>query len=261
MTKDVRFGWLGETRRGALHALLSSQVGDWAREWWINAGDGVIDVQPTEGVDGHDKRNQPLLSSHEAGSLAIHLGAKDFDAIGRFLAGTTSDADIELAHRVGEEALTDLAARIQRRAGINKASRLARDAAPLSLGHARLGAFIVTVAIGRLQMELAIDRAMADRLAPPAAPTKHADLVSRQSAVQHAPLRVLAMMDFGSVDLAHLSDLSVGEILVGDRKLDEALQIHLEGHGAIVSGYLRRWGEQRAVLFDGIKQQEHNPHE
>ncbi|GGA15802.1 hypothetical protein [Dyella caseinilytica] len=260
MVKDVRFGWLGETRREALHALLAAQVNDWAREWWIGSADGAIEVQPLESIAGHDKRSLPLLSSHEAGSLAVHLGAKDFDAIGRFLAGTSSDADSELAYRIGEDALKDLAARIQRRAGIGKASGVARGTASLSLERASLGAFGVSVSIGRLQMELAIDRQMADRLAPPAV-AGSANLVSRQSAIQHAPLRVVAMMDFGSVDLAHLSDLSVGEILVGDRKLDEALQIHLEGHGAVASGYLRRLGEQRAVVVDGLKPQENSSHE
>jgi hypothetical protein len=260
MANDVCFGWLGETRRAALHALLAAQVSDWAREWWIGAASGVIEVQPLESVAGHDSRGLPLLSSREAGSLAIYLGAKDFDAIGRFLVGTTSDADFELAYRIGEDALKDLATRIQRRAGIGKVGELARGTASLSLEHARLGAFSVAVSIGRLQIELAIDRQMADRLAPPVT-VKSANLVSRQSAIQHAPLHVVAMMDFGSVDLAHLSDLSVGEILVGDRKLDEALQIHLEGHGAIATGYLRRLGEQRAVLLDGVKQQENSSHE
>jgi hypothetical protein len=260
MMKDVRFGWLGETRRAALLSLLTSQVTDWAREWWIGAADGVVDVQPAERAAAHDKRNLPLLSTHEAGSLAIHLGAKDFDSIGRFLVGTTSDADFELAQRVGEEALTDLAARIQRRAGVNKANPLVREAAPLSLEHARLGAFGVTLSIGRLQFELVIDRPMADRLAPPTM-AAGVNLVARHNAIQHAPLRVVAMMDFGSVDLAHLSDLSVGEVLVGDRKLDEALQIHLEGHGAIATGYLRRLGEQRAVMLDGVKPQEKSSHE
>lgn len=255
MTNDVRFGWLGETRRAALHALLANQVEDWAREWWVGAAEGTIDVQAVEKDSAQDKRGLPLVSSNDAGALAVHLGNKDFDAIGRFLVGTTSDADFELAQRIGEEALTDLATRIQRRAGMNKASPLARGVAPLGLEHTRLGAFIVSVAIGRLQLELAIDRGMADRLAPPTV-SKGASLVSRQAAIQQAPLRVLAMMDFGSVDLAHLSDLAVGEILIGDRKLDEALQIHLEGHGAIATGYLRRSGEQRAVMIDGVHQQE-----
>jgi hypothetical protein len=252
MMKDVRFGWLGETRRAALHTLLATQVTEWAREWWIGAADGVIEVLPAEHAVAHDKCNLPLLSTHEAGSLAMYLGAKDFDSIGRFLVGTTSDADMELAQRVGEEALTDLATRIQRRAGLHKASPLARETGPLGLEHARLGAFCLTVSIGRLQMELVIDRPMADRLAPPTV-AGGANLEPRQHAIQHTPLRVVAMMDFGSVDLAHLSDLSVGEILVGDRKLDEALQLHLEGHGAIATAYLRRLGEQRAVMLDGVK--------
>jgi hypothetical protein len=260
MTKDVRFGWLGGTRRAALLALLSAQVTDWAREWWIDAADGAIDVRPPEHDDAHDKRNLPLLSTHEAGSLAIYMGAKDFDAIGRFLAGTTADADFELAQHVGEEALTDLATRIQRRTGLNKASPLRRQAPELGLEHTRLGAFCLALSIGRLQLELVIDRQMADRLAPPVV-AGHANLVARQSAIRHAPLRVVAMMDFGSVDLAHLSDLSVGEILLGDRKLDEALQLHLEGHGPVATGYLRRQGQQRAVMLDGSKQQEKNTHE
>jgi hypothetical protein len=255
MTNDVRFGWIGAARRAALHTLLATQMDDWAREWWIGAVDGAIEIHAVEKEAGHDKRNLPLLSTHEAGSLALYLGGKDFDAVGRFLVGTTSDADIELAQRIGEEALTDLATRIQRRAGVNKASRLVREAVPLALEHAHLGAFSVTAAIGRLQLELVIDRRMADRLVPPTA-SQGAGLVARQAAIQQAPLRVVAMMDFGSVDLAHLSDLSVGEILVGDRKLDEALQIHLEGHGAVATGYLRRSGEQRAVMLDGLNQQE-----
>ncbi len=255
MTNDVRFGWIGETRRIALHTLLAAQVDDWAREWWVGAVDGDIEVSAVEKEVGHDKRNMPLLSSNEAGSLALYLGAKDFDAVGRFLVSTTSDADVELAQRIGEEALIDLATRIQRRAGSNKASRLVRESTPLALEHARLGAFSVTAAIGRLQFEVVIDRRMADRLVPPMASDAHG-LVPRHAAIQQAPLRVVALMDFGSVDLAHLSDLSVGEILVGDRKLDEALQIHLQGHGAIATGYLRRSGEQRAVMLDGVNQQE-----
>lgn len=255
MTNDVRFGWIGVTRHTALHALLAAQVDDWVRDWWIGAADGAVEVQAVEKEGGNDRRSMPLLSSTEAGVLALYLGAKDFDAVGRFLVGTTNDADVELAQRIGEEALTDLATRIQRRAGLNQASRLVREPAPLALEHARLGAFAVTATIGRLQLELVIDRRMADRLAPPTA--NHATgLVPRHAAIEQAPLRVVAMMDFGSVDLAHLSDLCVGEILVGDRKLDEALQIHLEGHGAVATGYLRRSGEQRAVMLDGLNQQE-----
>ena len=255
MNQDVRFGWLGESRRSTLHALLAGLVDDWARGWWVGAADGVIEVQADHNDGAPDKRNKPWLSISEAGALAVYTGGRDVDAMGRFLAGVSSDADMELAQQVGEEALHDLAARIQRRAGANKAPQLSRENAPLSIEHARLGACRVTATIGRLQLGLAIDRNLADRLAPAAATAKDARLVSRQAAIQQAPLKVQAVMDFGLVDLAHLSDLSVGEVLIADRKLDEPLQIHVQGHGAVAAGYLRRSGEQRAVVLDGHHQQ------
>lgn len=257
MTQDVRFGWLGETRRSTLHALLAGLVDDWARGWWIGAADGVIEVHADDKDGAPDKRNKPWLSNSDAGTFAIYGGGRDADAIGRFLVGVTTDADMELSQRTGEDALHDLAVRIQRRAGANKPIQLLRENTPLSVEHARLGACRVTAMIGRLQLGLAIDRNLADRLAPPAS-AKDARLVSRQSAIQQAPLTVQAVMDFGSIDLAHLSDLSVGEVLIGDRKLDEPLQIHVQGHGAVAAGYLRRSGEQRAVVLDGHHQ--HNAH-
>lgn len=260
MTNDIRFGWIGETRRIALHTLLAALVNEWAGDWWIDATNGAIEVYAADLEQGQEKRNSPWLSATDVSLLALYPGSKDFDSFGRYLVGTSSDSDVELAQRIGEDALTDLAMRIQRRAGLVKINRLSRDVAPISVVHARLGAFGVAVAMGRLKFEIAIDRRLADRLVPPASP-KTTGLVSRQAAVQKAPLRVVAMMDFGSVDLAHLSDLCVGEVLIGDRKLDEALHIHLEGYGAVATGYLRRNGEQRAVVLDGVSQQETFSHE
>lgn len=257
MAQDIRFGWLGESRRTGLLALLAGLVDDWARDWWVGATDGVVEVHADEQDGSQDKRNAPWVAVSDNGVLAMYTGGKDFDAIGRLLANAsaTTDADAELAQRVGEGAMADLATRIQRRAGINKAAQLCRDSAPLSVEHARLGAFRVIATIGRLQLTLAIDRGMADRLMPPAATAREAGLVPRQAAIQKAPLTVMAVMDFGSVDLGHLSDLAVGEVLVGDRKLDEPLQIHVQGHGAVATGFLRRSGEQRAVVLEGLHQE------
>ncbi|MGC1548552.1 MAG: hypothetical protein WA777_08480 [Rhodanobacter sp.] len=259
MINEVRFGWIGEKRRSALQALIATQLDDWAGEWWIGHVADEVSVRTADDVPGHDKKKIPQVSSCDTGALALYLGNKDFDGVGRYLAATSTDADIELARRVGEEALNDLAARIHRRAGVAKAPALAKATATLGLEHARLGAVALTMSVGRLQLELVLDRRLVDRLMPPAA-AKSVSLTSRQVALETAPLQVIALMDFGSVDLAHLSDLSVGEILIGDRKLEEALQIHLEGRGAIATGYLRRLGEQRAVMFDGVNTQEkHQP--
>jgi hypothetical protein len=257
MSKVIRFGWIGETRRTALQTLIAGLVEDWAQDWWTGFADGLVNVRAMDEPTRSEKRAPPLLSSDDVGALAIHLNGKDFDIVGRHLAGIASDGDVELAQRIGEESLTNLAFRIRQRAGINKSVQLARGAATLELEHARLGAFAVSAVVGRMQLELAIDRRLADRLSPPVA-QQSASLVHRHNALDNAPLRVIAMMDFGSVDLAHLSDLSVGEILVGDCKLDEALKIQLQGHGAIATGYLRRLDEQRAVVLDSINSQEKN---
>ncbi|RUL72720.1 FliM/FliN family flagellar motor switch protein [Dyella choica] len=253
MTQDVRFGWLGKSRREALQTLLAGLVEDWARNWWIGSAEGAIEVHANATDLNRDPGPMHWVSTGDAGTLAIYSGGKDFDAIGRFLVGAnpTTDADTDLARGLGEDALLDLSSRVQRRAGVTKTVKLCEERAPLSVEHARLGAFRVTAMVGRWSLDLAIDRNLADRLVPPPAIARQPGLVHRQDAVQNAPLRVTAVMDFGSVDLAHLSDLGVGEVLVGDRKLDEPLQIHLQGHGAIAAGFLRRAGEKRAVMLDG----------
>ena len=250
MYKEIRFGWLGESRRAALHSLLAALVDDWVRHWWMGPADVVVEVQVDEGKQ--DKRAMPWVCAGDAGTLAIYAAGKEFDAIGRLLAGAnvTTDADADLVHRLGEEALLDLASRVQLRAGTGKPVKPWKEQPPLSVEHAFLGAVRVAAKIGRLSLELAIDPQLADRLAPPVAVAKAPVLVQRQVAIQQAPLKVTAVMDFGSVNLAHLSDLSIGEVLVGDRRLDEPLQIHLQGHGAIAAGFLRRSGEQRAVVLD-----------
>lgn len=246
----MRFGWLGESRRAALHGLLAGLVDDWVRQWWIGPADVAVEVHINEG--DQDKRPLPWICASDAGTLAIYTAGKEADAIGRLLAGAgvSTDADMDLVHRLGEEAVLDLASRVQRRAGASKPAKPSKEPPPLSVEHARLGAFRVAATIGRLSLELAIDRQLADRLAPPAAVAKAPALVHRQAAIQQARLKVTAVLDFGSVNLAHLSDLSIGEVLVGDRRLDEPLQVQLQGHGAIAAGFLRRSGEQRAVMLD-----------
>lgn len=257
MNKDVRFGWLGESRCEALQTLLSNLVHDWAYGWWLGAGDGVVEVCASDAITSQSSHSSAWVATHDEGALAIYyLGGKDMDAVGRYLTDVTTDADSELARRVGEEATADLIDQILRRAGMNPPPKLTKAAVPVSVEHIRLGAFHMGVTIGRLQFSLSIDRHIADRLVPPFSTGSKAGLVSRQAAIQTASLEMVASMDFGSIDLAHLSDLSVGEVLVGDRKLHEGLRLHLTDHGTVALGFLRRLGEQRAVILDDIHQHE-----
>jgi hypothetical protein len=255
MNNVIRFGWIGETRRAALQTLIAAVVEDWARDWWMGFADGLVNVRSIDELVHTERREHPLLCADDAGAIAVHLSGKDSETVGRYLGGVTSDGDAELSQRIGEESLNQLALRIRQRAGITKAVAFTRLPCPLELQHSRLGAFALSAAVGRLQLGLVIDRRIADRLAPPIA-AKHLGLVSRTNALESALLHVAAYMDFGAVDLAQLADLSVGEILVGDCKLDEPISIHVQGHGAVASGFLRRLDERRAVMLHGIPSKE-----
>jgi hypothetical protein len=253
---DFRFGWLGDSRRSLLRKLVSGEVVEWAREWWVNHTLADVDVGQAEHRRFGNQSSMPFALLGPSGSLVMFPGSKGLDGIGRHLAGAVDEEDAGWAQRIGEEALDDLAVRIYRRAGIAKPSPSAESAAlPPDLIRADLGSSVMTIALGRQEWALAMDRHLVDRLVPPAALQRTA-LASRQSALDGVPLRVKAVIDFGSVNLTHLSDLRVGEILVGDKGLEEPLQLHVEGHRAVATGYLRRLGTQRAVMLDGVNSQE-----
>lgn len=252
--KDVRFGWLGESRRLALLSLISGEVAEWSHEWWIDHASAEVDVHWIEHRRFTTQGSMPFASLSPSGSLAMFLGSKGLDGIGRHLAGTADEEEGGWAKCIGQEALQDLAARVYRRAGMARPSQLSAHAAPPDVERADLGSGVVAIVLGRLEWALAMDRQLVDRLVPPRA-DQRTGLASRQSALNGVTLRVEALIDFGSVNLTHLSDLRVGEVLVGDRGLEEALQLHVEGHGVVAKGYLRRLGTQRAVMLDGINSQ------
>lgn len=253
---EFRFGWIGESRRTTLRSLLAAEVADWSHDWWIHHAAAEVDVcAMSRSRDASVREALPWVSSNQSGSIAFDLAGKEIDAVGRHLAGAVSDEDTDWAQRIGEDALDDLATRIYKRAGSGKLVKLSRLSASEGLVHARLGAYTAMIALGSLKLNLAIDRQLADRLVPPRA-IGGMNLVPRQDALGDTPIQIHAVMDFGAVNLTHLSDLRVGEVIVGDRALDESLEIYVAGHRSVATGYLRRAGIQRAVMLDGVNSQE-----
>ncbi|HEX7814751.1 FliM/FliN family flagellar motor C-terminal domain-containing protein [Dyella sp.] len=247
----LRFGWLGHTRRMALESLLATLLEEWSRHWWLGHASAQFTCEAIGELDAQARLQGAFVASSTVGTLAVHAGTRQLASIGRHLALVVTDQDEALASSLGEQALVDLAASIHRRAGHATATEMSRQPLPASLSRADMGAFAVSVTLGRLSMVVLVDRSLGERLAPPtavAAPT----LVARRDALQHAAVNVSARLDFGDIDLACLAGLAVGEVLVADRKLDEALIVEVEGKGAVASGYLRRSGNQRAIVLDGV---------
>lgn len=246
----IPFGWLGESRRAALRSLIANEVMEWSRDWWIYHAAGEVEVSPVDQDEAGTHHALPYMAVNPSGSLAMRLGGKELDAIGRHLAGAVDSADAGWAQRIGVEALEALSARLFRRAGVASAPRLSESVESPDLERSYFGAMHTRIVLGRLSWGLTIDRQLADRLAPPRV-IQGTALTSRAAALDHAGVHVRAILDFGSVNLTGLSDLTVGEILVGERGLHDILQLHVEGHGVVAGGFLKRRGTQRAVMLDG----------
>lgn len=252
---EIRFGWLGESRRTALCTLLTDEVADWSREWWVHHSSDAVSVQALDSL-GLDVGQTPFVAVDEAGTLAIFLRGRTLDDLGRYFAGVADEETAGWAHCIGEDSLRDLVTRIHRRAGdTGTVTDLRRVAASPELIRNDLGGCMVAVALGRLQLVVVVDRRLGARLVPPQTGAGM-DLVPRRVALNGVPLCVDAIIDFGLVSLTHLSDLRVGEILVGERGLEEPLGIRVEGHGVVATAYLRRLGAQRAVMLDGVNSQD-----
>ena len=251
----LRFGWMGDTRREALFAQMSGLIEDWAHDWWMGASQGTVELTVADDTQDRSSWQGVLVSGSSVGTAAVYLGGRTFDAVGRHLAATTSDDDIELAARLGEKAITDLVSAIHRRAGAPTAGALTRAALPLALSHARFGGFGVEIRLGRLQWIVLVDRGLGERMVPPASQPSLA-LHHRDTVLTDASVGIKAVMSLGSVDLASLSGLAVGEVLIGDCRLDEPLRVHVEGKGAVATAFMRRLGTYRAIVIDIALSQE-----
>ncbi|MEO7065592.1 MAG: hypothetical protein ABI114_01675 [Rhodanobacter sp.] len=255
MNDGVRFGWVSESRREALRALVFDAVLEWSSEWWIHHVATDVCVRSIEHRSFVGKGSTSYISTSESGLLAIFMEGNRTGGLGRHLAGADGGDDAGWAERIGQEALEDLSMRVFRLAGAVQFPRLHHATLSPGLDRADLGTCAMAVSLGQLALSLLIDRQLVDRTVAPKA-AKAMSLTTRRSALDDVPLRINAVMNFGSVKLTQLSDLRAGEVLIGDCGLEEALQICVEGRGAIANAYLRRSGTKRAVMLGGIHPQE-----
>lgn len=252
----LRLAWLGDTRRKALCALIGTEVAEWSRDWWIRHADTELDMHLVDHHGFVTKDHAPHVFQADSGSLAFFMGGRGSEGLGFHLADVANGEDPGWARRIGEDAMADLAARILRRAGVNDRPRPQQHQASDALARSELGSCILAIGIGQFGFNLALDRVMADRLAPSGGTVARTALTTRHSALANVPARVDAMMDFGAVSLTQLADLRIGEILVGDLGLEEPLKVCIAGRDTVARAYLRRVGEKRAVVLDGFNSQE-----
>lgn len=242
---DMRFGWLGESRRTALHSLLLKVISDWSHDWWLNHSAAAVDVYPI------DEWRLPMdaaeyLAVKGLGRMML-CPVQGKAGLGAHLAGNPGDEKGELAKKIGDEALIDLGNRIERRAGLVRMESWQVTEPPADMLKSYLGAYIATASLGEFAIDLAFDRAIADALVPPK-PLGASSLVSRQAAMERSPIAVDIYLPLGVTKLSQLDDLRVGEILIGDATLADPIELRLGSH-VLAIGSLRRMGHQRAAVI------------
>lgn len=243
----LRYGWLGVTRRQALAGTLDSLLGEWVGDWCMQCDIDKPRAQiATEWPHGANLAKAKGFRS-AAGQSACHVRGLRHAALGRWLMDLQDDDGVGLAEALAAESLSDLSRRIHAKAMGSDPMALTEIAKPVDPDAFRAwaGALHAQVQLGRIELDLLLDRDLCVRIAQPPAGARHT-LASRAGALAGAPLRLEAMLDFGSANLADLSNLQVGELLVSDRPLTTLISL---GHGGkpVASAQLCRTGDRLAL--------------
>ncbi|WP_426271806.1 FliM/FliN family flagellar motor C-terminal domain-containing protein [Dyella kyungheensis] len=245
MIDAPRFGWLGESRRIELHALLVRDVSEWSRDWWMEHSSAAIDVYPLDAWV--PAKEPPATWRLGAGTLEL-LSHRGEAALGSYLSAHAGDDSSLLASRIGHRALADLALRLSRRAQA-PLGNLSEGESPLDACHRlELGAYMATVSLGRFTFALAMDRAVVDLLVPVKSPEKAA-LAPRAQAMNGVDVSLEVCIPLGSASLSQLDDLRVGEVLVGDALLSAPVEIRLVDGHSIAFATLGERDSSRAVTL------------
>ncbi|MFC4527553.1 hypothetical protein ISN76_07720 [Dyella halodurans] len=245
MIDPVRFGWLGESRRIELHALLVREVSEWSREWWMAHSAAAIDVYPLD--EWASVEESPATWRVGAGTLQL-IPHKGEAALGSHLAAHLEDDASALAARVGGRSLADLASRLGRRAGAPVQVVTEDKNGVGAYQRLELGAYMATLSLGSYTLALAMDRAFADLLAPP----KHyekAALTSRSQAINGANVSLEVCIPLGSAQLSQLDDLRIGEVLVGDALLTAPVEVRVTGVNTVAFARLGEGESSRVITL------------
>jgi len=255
---ELRFGWLSESRRAALRSLIAGEVLQWSRDWCIGHSVAQVDVRAADPWDGGVAKERLRGVDGAAGTLAFLLEESTERSWGTHLSALPPADESALAASLGAESLQDLAARLLRRAGVRDPLELSDLTPARALSAECFGAYAATIEVADVAWNVALDRRLADRLVPPE-PSKPVLLAARDAAVGNTAVSVSAVMTFGSVSLAAITGLRVGEILVGDRELHQPVEVRVGTRGAIAIGSLKQQAKKRAITLTGPHTKESHP--
>ena len=243
--------WLSRRRSQAIALALTPVSNRWSKAWSVS---GLPDAvwQPV----GTSMPSWPLsgwsVMAADRAMLGLRMDHGAEAALGRLLANAHDDTVGTLAGRVGRSALHDLARRIFEldETAMPNATDPSGDL-PAALREPARGGGSYVLDLGARRLWLAIDAALADRLAPPAPPAP-APLHRRGLTLGDGRVRVHLRLDLGDLPLGQLQQLTAGEVIASRIPLDTAFTLALPHAAPLACARLGRAGEHRAAVVEPL---------
>lgn len=230
-----RFGWIGATRRAALIKAVERAVIAWSKDWavgtrvWTSVtAEGDAPTSVFRSPQGHLAlaASRPLASfltgideGERAGTLDVHIEKEALRTLDVQLEGVSATALVEVAI----------------------------DALPASMTRAELGSSRIRLRSEDFFLDVWLDRALADRLAP-AAGSRTEALVPRTSALDGATVSLRTELDLGTIALASIRHLRPGDVIATSTPLDSHFDlVEFEKGTPLFAASLGAKGTHRAV--------------
>lgn len=245
---QTRFGWLGESRKAKLIANVAECLRVWLREWCAQRGPHDLKVEECTAHDRWIPEGRGALLQSDQGCLFVALREDRMVALGTRLAGMVADEGRGLAEAVAAAALEDCLCCL---AGIAGISGVVADwqggGCPSSLDRPEWGGFWAKVSFDHIDFLLALDRSATTRLAPERR-FESRPLQTRVQAMESATVELSAVMAFADVGMLDLTGLREGDVLVSERRLDEAIELRAPGGHMVARARIGHSAGRKAVI-------------
>lgn len=208
-----RFGWIGTSRRAVLIESLARELAGWTDAWAIGTRTWSVSLDPPDDA-------APMVLASCGAALGVAVSAP----LASFLTSVNSDERASsLAKHVEAQALHALHSRLGDTAS---SVRLDQPVASLpgTLVRPELGAIRASAVGGACRLDLWVARALVDRWAPAAA-LRTESLVTRQSALGHAAVRLRTELDLGTIALADIRHLRPGDVIATTTPLEAHFEV------------------------------------
>lgn len=243
-----RFAWVGESRKAAVHATVAECLQTWICDWCLLRGPNELKVEAAVLPDGCVSESRGALFESERGCLLVVACGDRLARLGTRLAGVVADDGAGLATDVAAAALEDCARCVAACGEMSGAVTEWRGSVcPPALSRAEWGAVWIRVTFDRLEFLVGLDRNAVQAICPQRQ-LEAAPLKGRDRSVESAFVELNAIMAFGEVGICDLADLREGDVLVGERRLDETIELRTpEGH-VLARAKIGRLGAHKAVV-------------